>query len=395
MLKDNLLYIFFILYSMKFYSSKFPSCDDAISIVGGEYNCAKESKNKINEDDKTISYMLENNKTNSKRLLKISIKEENQLYDSSQYRIPEKLKKSRFIIKRVDIIEEDGFIFEIFEYPSGDILFNYLTKLNYRADQKTILKIFYGIVKGVKEMHDNNITRVNIKLDNILLNENGNPKMIDLSCALIENKNMPLEGSLQYAAPELLKPNENGFVIYDEKTDIWALGVTLYYMLYRNYPFFVSIWYGRLILPDYEAIKFHKGTTYELVNLILMMLKPNPRNRADIDTIIKTITQLSKKSNWKSLKKNQKIKSNIKNVYKVDFNSKEETIEEQKTKIEIPKIEENSDIIEEDKEVSSSLNTEVILLLGGIISVILLSIVLSCTCHKKKQISDEETKQSA
>ena len=77
-----------------------------------------------------------------------------------------------------------------------------------------------------------------IKPDNIMLNHNREAVLIDFGLsALVEhdeklNTNM---GSYTFFAPEMFNRSQ-GSVVIGEKTDMWALGITFYYLLSGRYP---------------------------------------------------------------------------------------------------------------------------------------------------------------
>ena len=77
-----------------------------------------------------------------------------------------------------------------------------------------------------------------IKPENLLLDENDCIKITDFGLSLFtENGNDIVKntaGSQLFFAPEVLEgKNYRG-----KKSDVWALGVTLYYMVFKKYPFF-------------------------------------------------------------------------------------------------------------------------------------------------------------
>ncbi len=73
-------------------------------------------------------------------------------------------------------------------------------------------------------------------MDNILLDKNLNPKIIDFGISSIYSRNEKIydtAGTPVYLAPEVIKAE--GLVC--EKSDVWSLGVLLYLLNYGVVPF--------------------------------------------------------------------------------------------------------------------------------------------------------------
>ena len=80
------------------------------------------------------------------------------------------------------------------------------------------------------------IVHRNICLQNIMINENDDVLLSDIGYAFLledEEGSANMNGAIYYKAPELMK---EGYY-RNEKTDIWAAGVSLYYMIEGTLPF--------------------------------------------------------------------------------------------------------------------------------------------------------------
>ena len=164
------------------------------------------------------------------------------------------------VIKCIDLYEYECQIFFVYEFiPSGDLrkiskelkLFPQYYTIN------NILKLSIQIIEGIKILHKYGVIHRDIKTTNMVidikpLSENSNPirqgidpdlanigsstlKIIDFGLSRIlgksEYSNDPY-GSLCFKAPELIE-----HLPYDFKVDIWAIGVTIYYLVYKELPF--------------------------------------------------------------------------------------------------------------------------------------------------------------
>jgi MAP/microtubule affinity-regulating kinase len=74
-----------------------------------------------------------------------------------------------------------------------------------------------------------------IKLENILIDQNSSVKLIDFGFSIVIAENQKLNvfcGTPSYMAPEIVNKQE-----YDFGVDIWALGVLFYKIVTGNFPF--------------------------------------------------------------------------------------------------------------------------------------------------------------
>lgn len=131
-----------------------------------------------------------------------------------------------------------------------------------------------------------------MKLDNILLDEQGKVKICDfgVSKLLTSSQELMTEqcGTPAYIAPEILKDRGyKGFGV-----DIWSLGVCLYAMLYGTVPFKGSnmselhqlIMKAKYTLKD-ETKKGQSPLSEEVKGLLRLLLEPNPEKRIDIKAL--------------------------------------------------------------------------------------------------------------
>ena len=142
------------------------------------------------------------------------------------------------ILKIIDFYSTTKKYYMITEYcPEGE-LFNEIIKVG-KFDEGQAAFIINQILKVITYCHKMNIIHRDINPENIMITnreKNGclQVKLIDFGTAKIfekgqqENKYV---GSSYYMAPEILKRK------YDEKCDLWSIGVVLYILLTGRPPF--------------------------------------------------------------------------------------------------------------------------------------------------------------
>lgn len=123
-----------------------------------------------------------------------------------------RLKKSWFKVKGVELLMEyvDGKTLDEIEAP----------------ELGQLVLMFCHVTSALAHMHRRGVFHGDLKPGNIMLNKNGQVKLIDFGTAWVrgQEKNR-IQGTPQYIAPE--QANEK---TVNEKTDIYNLGATMYRM---------------------------------------------------------------------------------------------------------------------------------------------------------------------
>ncbi|KAG0320925.1 hypothetical protein BGZ99_004251 [Dissophora globulifera] len=141
------------------------------------------------------------------------------------------------IVLMMDFFEdEDYYYVEMALHGTGMDLFDYIELTPYMTEDE-IRVIFLQICDAVHHLHSNKIVHRDIKDENVILDQKGNIQLIDFgsSAYLKEGKKFDTFcGTLDYAAPEVL----TGKKYEGRKQDIWALGILLYTLIYKENPFY-------------------------------------------------------------------------------------------------------------------------------------------------------------
>ena len=154
----------------------------------------------------------------------------------------------------------DGRPYFTMEWISGQTLTEYIRQNC--LSLKSRLKLFKDVCEAVRYAHQMLIAHLDLKPGNILVNENGNVKLLDFGVSRLIDENSETPGSftLAYAAPEQIK-REGA----NTGSDIYALGVILYEILADAHPYQASFsdrqqLKKRILNGDYQPLKPDKNS---------------------------------------------------------------------------------------------------------------------------------------
>ncbi|KAM7251508.1 hypothetical protein ACFE04_023391 [Oxalis oulophora] len=127
-----------------------------------------------------------------------------------------------------DCTTEGDKLYNIFlEYASRGSLADLVKKTGCGLSESCVKTYTNSVLKALCFIHSKGFAHCDIKLDNILVCENGEAKVADFGLATKKGQfNGQSRGTPLYMSPESL--NEN---LYEPSCDIWALGCAVYEML--------------------------------------------------------------------------------------------------------------------------------------------------------------------
>ncbi|XP_059578204.1 BMP-2-inducible protein kinase isoform X3 [Alligator mississippiensis] len=187
---------------------------------------------------------------------------------------------------------------------AGQVVNQMNQRLQTGFTESEVLRIFCDTCEAVARLHQckTPIVHRDLKVENILLNDNGNYVLCDFGSATNKFLNPQKDGvnvveeeikkytTLSYRAPEMI--NLYGGKPITTKADIWALGCLLYKLCFFTVPFGesqVAICDGSFTIPD------NSRYTHHVHCLIRYMLEPDQERRPDIFQVSYFAFKLAKK----------------------------------------------------------------------------------------------------
>jgi serine/threonine protein kinase len=178
------------------------------------------------------------------------------------------------------LFDKDGNLCIVYKKTYSKTLGDYMFRDN---STEFLKKVFKNTITGLKMLHSNNIEHADIKPANILANDAGEINYIDFGVSCNTGMldlgicNDSVVGTPGYISPELTGirtyiPTTSSTL---KKADVWALGVTLYQLVYGRVPDKSN--------PSYNEAK-------NIYNYILKkMLVTTPSKRAKISELYDTV----------------------------------------------------------------------------------------------------------
>jgi tRNA A-37 threonylcarbamoyl transferase component Bud32 len=139
------------------------------------------------------------------------------------------------IIKYEKTIKTTNNVHLVMELVDGCNLTEYLRK-NGPVSEEALKGIIKQILMGLDHCHDKGISHLDIKTENVLINEKKEIKLIDFAFSVkqIDCSKVRLYcGTPNYMAPEVLRKE----LFYGKKADVWAVGVVAYKLFTGKVPF--------------------------------------------------------------------------------------------------------------------------------------------------------------
>lgn len=191
------------------------------------------------------------------------------------------------IVKLYEVLATKAKIYFVMEFAKGGELFAKISKG--RFSEQLSRRYFQQLISAVEYCHSRGVFHRDLKLENLLLDENWDLKISDFGLSAVKEQIRPdgmlhtLCGTPAYVAPEILaKKGYDG-----AKVDMWSCGVVLFVLNAGYLPFNdpnLMAMYRKIYKGEYRCPKW---TSPDLKWFIGRLLDTDPATRITVDEILR------------------------------------------------------------------------------------------------------------
>lgn len=197
------------------------------------------------------------------------------------------------IVKLFEFFEDEKNFYFVEEFCEHGTVAQYIHNFGFSEGPDCKL-IFLQLINAISYLHNYaGILHCDIKAENVLLDNNNNVKLTDFGLAYSHkddnNNNIftdsnfytKIKGTPAYIAPEILEGGSNSI-----QSDIWSIGVFLYYIVTGSLPFEDDLELDGLIHTIIKMKPYYPSyLSTDVIQLLTKLLKKNPNERINLEQI--------------------------------------------------------------------------------------------------------------
>jgi len=185
------------------------------------------------------------------------------------------------VVQVHDLIEDGNRLWMVLEYVDGGDLAGYL-KEHKQLSAGEAVDIVIPMAEGLAYAHEQGIVHRDLKPANVLLTGERVPKISDFGIAKLSQAGSMTAVGTVLGSPPYMSPEQCSGGAVDERTDIYALGITLYELLTGAVPFAgdtSSVLARHIVEPPAPISRVRSDIPADLEALVMQMLAKSADDR--------------------------------------------------------------------------------------------------------------------
>ncbi|EPY34820.1 calcium/calmodulin-dependent protein kinase I [Angomonas deanei] len=205
------------------------------------------------------------------------------------------------VVQMIEYFSTERHLYIVLDLLNGGMLFDRIVQMRHYSESNASILI-RNFLSALDHIHSKGIIHRDLKPENLLLrnaqSSSGDEHLTDVCLADFGLAGyIPSQtccGSPSYIAPEVINVGyvrKPGCVSYNEKCDIWSLGVITYILISGKMPFHGSNFketFARIVANKWEFVgDIWKQVTPKCIEFIRVCLTPDPNNRPSAKELLK------------------------------------------------------------------------------------------------------------
>lgn len=196
--------------------------------------------------------------------------------------------KHKNIVGLHEVLDSKDNLFIVMELCGGGSLVDIVRLYpEERMPEGTARFFLRQVFEALAFCHRNGICHRDVRLDNLMLDNEGNVKITDFGHSGIYTPGWDIFSTSLVGSLYNLSPEQIGGSLYSgEKIDIWSTGVAVYCLLVGRPPFYdpeLQTLLDRIAKCEYDIPDFLSA---EAVDLVRCMIRPNPEERITMQHLL-------------------------------------------------------------------------------------------------------------